>query len=181
MVNRKTLIWIALFVILSLSALACGERDVMLVDSLEGMETYDAESACAGTPVRIDEEDRVVVERDRIKVSKAMAMDILEDYLHESYGDVHVSGDEHSDVPGHEDHNHAGGKLQDSHGTISYAFLVEGEDFYNGQSVPMYVDAETGDVYGLGCGLGAGDVVHSPDGDVTTWYGKALWWVKRKI
>ncbi|RME78631.1 hypothetical protein D6774_00480 [Candidatus Woesearchaeota archaeon] len=154
------------------SAFACGERDVLLVDSLEEVVTQDATSACAGTPVKINEDNQVVVERSRIKVSMHEAQHILEEYLEQAYqGRVQLSEDEHSDVPGHEAHHHQRGNLQDSHGTISYAFLVEGgADFFDGKSIPFYVDAEDGTVYGLGCGLGAGDPVYTPQG-----YPKSFW------
>lgn len=144
---------------------ACGERDVRLVDSLEGEPTVMKKSSCSSTFVPVNEDNVVLVEKSRIKVDQHKAQHVLEEYLLEEFNrSVVLVNDDHSDVPGHEHHHHAKGRLQDSHGTISYAFLVRGgETFYKGKAIPLYVDAEDGKVYGVGCGFGAGKAVFNPD------------------
>jgi hypothetical protein len=152
-------------VILTPLALACGERDVKLVDSVVDEPTVTKKSACSKEKVQVNKDEVVLVEEKRIEVNQHDAQHILEEYLQNQYADkVAIVTDDHSDVPGHEEHHHVGGNLQDSHGTISYAFLVRGgADFYEGKAIPLYVDAENGDVYGVGCGFGAGKVVYSPE------------------
>jgi hypothetical protein len=173
---RTIFIFLFLFIVSSTAVIACGERDIRLVDTVDEQQTKTAKSACSKVQVQLDENEEVLVEKNRIKIDGHTAQHILEDYLLEKHdGKIVLSDDDHSDVPGHEQHHHAGGKLQDSHGTISYAFLVRGdEEFHEGKAIPLYVDAESGVVYGVGCGYGAGDVVYVPD---LANYG---WWWKLK-
>lgn len=161
-------------------AFACGERDVKLVDNVESYQTTVKKSSCSSELVKVDNNDVVLVNEDEIKVDQHTAQHILEDYLIQQYGDaVLIVNDEHSDVPGHEHHHHAKGRLQDSHGTISYAFLVRGgNDFYDGKAIPLYVDARNGVVYGVGCGYGAGAVVFEPDlNEYSSFLERLMHWV----
>jgi len=182
----RLFLFLLVFVLMATTVLACGERDVRLVDDINVQETTTKRSACSKVTVNVDENDVVLVGKDRITIDSHAAQHILEDYLAQEYGThVRIVQDDHSDVPGHEHHHHAGGRLQNSHGTISYAFLVRGnESFHDGKAIPLYVDAENGNVYGVGCGYGAGDVVFSPDvanyqsvfSRITQWITHAIGW-----
>ncbi len=177
---NKILITLCVMLLTIPIALACGERDVTLVNDLQEENTVMKRSSCSSQLVNVDENNQVLVERDQIKVSQHTAQEVLHDYLQQTYGgEVQIVNDAHSDVKGHEDHGHVGGKLQDSHGTISYAFLVRGDnEFHNGKAIPLYVDAFTGVVYGVGCGYGAGPVVFEPNlNEYENFWTKVKHWV----
>ncbi|MFH1978075.1 MAG: hypothetical protein ABIJ92_02010 [Candidatus Aenigmatarchaeota archaeon] len=148
--------------IFSGSVFACGERDVKLVDSLGEAETVMIKSACSKTFFPTDGDNLVIVEKTDIKITEHQAKHILEDYLEQDGKGTHLSTATNTEIPGHEEHTHGHGRIQDTHGTISYSFLVEGES-YDSKAYPMFVDTKTGEVYGVGCGLGAGPVVFTPD------------------
>jgi hypothetical protein len=158
---KKLAMFMSMFLILLPIVLACGERDVKLVDNIDEVQTRTVKSACSNVNVEVDENNVVLVEKSRIKIGKEQAEEILQNYITSNALNIEITEEDHSDVKGHENHNHAAGRLQDSHGSISYAFLVRGDgSYYGGKSIPLYVDAEKGVVYGVGCGYGAGEVVY---------------------
>jgi hypothetical protein len=142
-------------------SLACGEKGIEIVDSLE--EGYVMEKSACTRSYFPSNGEKFLLEKSRIKVTEHQARHILDDYLRMEYGKGAkiTSGD--TQIPGHENHGHGHGNPQLSHGHYTWSFNVVVPGMMEGKAFPMYVDMESGDVYGIGCGLGAGSVVYSPD------------------
>ncbi len=142
------------------AALACGEKPIEFVDSAEGASME--KSACTKSYFPSNGES-FLAERSMVKVTDHQAKHILQDYLLSNYREGAAVTMEGTEIPGHENHNHGHGNPQLSHGHYTWTFNVRVPGMYEGKSFPMYVDMETGEVYGVGCGFGAGSVVYSPD------------------
>jgi len=165
MLNMKTAMFAGMLsgiILFSGLVLACGEKDITIVSSIEDAEYQMEKSACTKSYFPSDGET-FLLEESKIQATEHQASHILSDYLLQEYGQkaAIVSGD--TEIPGHENHNHGHGNPQLSHGHYSWSFNVRVPGMMGEKAFPLFVDMETGDVYGVGCGLGAGNVVFSPD------------------
>ncbi|MBU0953591.1 MAG: hypothetical protein KKA90_04195 [Nanoarchaeota archaeon] len=143
-------------------ALACGEKDIQFVASLEDSQYVMEKSSCTELYFPSNGESFLLEEAD-VLVTDHQAKHILEYYLRETYGPDAAITEGETEVPGHEDHHHGHGNPQLSHGHYAWSFNVVVPGMMDGKAFPLFVDMQSGDVYGIGCGFGAGDVVFHPD------------------